>query len=144
VVTGSPAERSLALDVARRGGLPLQSVLAGRTSLAALTALTASARLVVSGDTGLAHLATAYERPSVVLFGPVPPAEWGPPQHPRHQVLWAGGDGYRGDPHGCRTDPALAAIPVSDVLSATARALAARGHRSVPPAPDRGGSGTYG
>ncbi len=130
VVTGSAAERPLALDVARHGGLPLQSVLAGRTSLAVLTALTASARLVVSGDTGLAHLATAYARPSVVLFGPVPPAEWGPPQHPRHQVLWAGGDGYRGDPHGCRTDPALAAIPVSDVLHATERALAA-------PRPDR-------
>jgi ADP-heptose:LPS heptosyltransferase len=125
VVTGSAAERPLALDVARRAGLPGQSVLAGQTSLAALAALTASARLVVSGDTGLAHLATAYARPSVVLFGPVPPAEWGPPPHPRHQVLWAGGDGYRGDPHGRRTDPALAAIPVSDVLRATGRALAA-------------------
>ena len=125
VVTGSAAERPRALDVARRGGLPLQSVLAGRTSLTALTALTASARLVVSGDTGLAHLATAYARPSVVLFGPVPPAEWGPPQHPRHQVLWAGGHGYRGDPHGRHTDPALTAIPVSDVLSAVMRALAA-------------------
>jgi ADP-heptose:LPS heptosyltransferase len=125
VVTGSAAERPLAMDVARRAGLPPQSVLAGRTSLAALAALTASARLVVSGDTGLAHLATAYARPSVVLFGPVPPAEWGPPQHPRHQVLWAGGDDYRGDPHGRRTDPALAAIPVSDVLRATGRGLAA-------------------
>jgi ADP-heptose:LPS heptosyltransferase len=124
VVTGSAAEFPLALDVARQAGLPPQSVLAGRTSLAGLAALTASARLVISGDTGLAHLATACARPSVVLFGPVPPAEWGPPQHPRHQVLWAGGDGYRGDPHGCRTDPALAAIPVSDVLRATGRALA--------------------
>ncbi len=125
VVTGSAAERPLARDVARRAGLQPQSVLAGRTSLAALAALTASSRLVVSGDTGLAHLATAYARPSVVLFGPVPPAEWGPPAHPRHQVLWAGNDGYRGDPHGRRTDPALAAIPVSDVLTATERALAA-------------------
>ena len=125
VVTGSAAERPLALDVAQRAGLPRQSVLAGRTSLAKLAALTASARLVISGDTGLAHLATAYGRPSVVLFGPVPPAEWGPPQHPRHQVLWAAADGYRGDPHGSRTDPALAAIPVSDVLGATARALMA-------------------
>jgi ADP-heptose:LPS heptosyltransferase len=125
VVTGSAAERPLAMDVARRAGLPPQSVLAGRTSLAALAALAASARLVVSGDTGLAHLATAYARPSVVVFGPVPPAEWGPPADPRHQALWAGGDGYRGDPHGCRTDPALAAIRVSDVLRATERALAA-------------------
>ena len=113
---------TLAPGAVRRAGLPAQSVLAGRTSLAALTA---SARLVVSGDTGLAHLATAYARPSVVLFGPMPPAEWGPPQHPRHQVLWAGGDGYWGDPHGRRRDPALAAIPVSDVLRATGRALAA-------------------
>jgi ADP-heptose:LPS heptosyltransferase len=125
VVTGSAAERPLAQEVARRAGLPGRPVLAGRTSLAELAALTASARLVVSGDTGLAHLATAYARPSVVLFGPVPPAEWGPPADPRHQVLWAGVDGYRGDPHGRRTDPALAAIPVSDVLSATGRALAA-------------------
>jgi ADP-heptose:LPS heptosyltransferase len=125
VVTGSAAELPLALDVARQAGLPPQSVLAGRTSLAGLAALTASARVVISGDTGLAHLATACARPSVVLFGPVPPAEWGPPQHPRHQVLWTGGDGYRGDPHGCRTDPALAAIRVSDVLRATERALAA-------------------
>jgi ADP-heptose:LPS heptosyltransferase len=125
VVTGSAAERPLTLDVARGAGLPPQSVLAGRTSLAALATLTASARLVVSGDTGLAHLATAYARPSVVLFGPVPPAEWGPPADPRHQALWAGGDGYRGDPHGRRTDPALAAIGVSEVLRATGRALAA-------------------
>jgi ADP-heptose:LPS heptosyltransferase len=125
VVTGSAAERPLTLDVARRAGLPPQSVLAGRTSLATLATLTASARLVISGDTGLAHLATAYARPSVILFGPVPPAEWGPPADPRHQALWTGGDGYRGDPHGRRTDPALAAIGVSDVLRAAERALAA-------------------
>ena len=124
VITGSAAERPLALEVARQAGLPPRAALAGSTSLATLAALTASARLAVSGDTGLAHLASAYARPSVVLFGPVPPAEWGPPAHPRHQVLWAGGDGYRGDPHGRRTDPALAAITVSDVLRATSRALA--------------------
>ena len=126
VVTGSTAERPLALDVARRAGLTPRAVLAGLTSLAELAALTASARLVVAGDTGLAHLASACVRPSVVLFGPVPPAEWGPPDHPRHQVLWKGGAGYRGDPHGRQTDPALAAVGVSDVLTATSRALAAR------------------
>ena len=125
VVTGSTTERPLALEVARRAGLSPRAVLAGSTSLAGLAALTASARLVVSGDTGLAHLASAYVRPSVVLFGPVPPAEWGPPDHPRHQVLWNGTPGYRGDPHGRQTDPALATVDVSDVLTATSRALAA-------------------
>jgi ADP-heptose:LPS heptosyltransferase len=132
VLTGSAAERPLALEVARRAGLPDRSVLAGRTSLAGLAALTAEARLTVSGDTGLAHLASAYARPSVVLFGPVPPAEWGPPAHPRHQVLWAAGGGYRGDPHGNSLDPALAAIPASAVVAAASRALSAGAQRAGP------------
>jgi hypothetical protein len=85
--------------------------------------LTASARLVISGDTGMAHLAAACARPSVTLFGPVPPAEWGPPAHPRHQMLWRATADYRGDPHSTRTDPALAGISVDAVLAAADRAL---------------------
>lgn len=122
-VTGSPAERDLALRVARLAGLTAGHVLAGRTSLARLARLTASARLVISGDTGMSHLATAFARPSVTLFGPVPPAEWGPPSHPRQQVLWAGSPGYRGDPHGLHTDPALRAITPDAVGRAVGAAL---------------------
>ncbi len=132
LITGSAAERGLARRVAQLGGLPDRWVLAGQTTLGQLAAQTAAARLVLAGDTGLAHLATAFGRPSVTLFGPVPPAEWGPPDHPRHQVLWRPPDGrqedprgYRGDPHGGRIDPALAAITVQDVLAAAGRALAA-------------------
>jgi ADP-heptose:LPS heptosyltransferase len=123
-ITGSEAERSLASHVARLAGLAEESVVAGRTSLAELAALVASARLVVSGDTGMSHLATAFARPSVTLFGPVPPSAWGPPRHPRHQVLWAGSPGYHGDPHGVELDPALAAITVDDVGRAVERACA--------------------
>jgi ADP-heptose:LPS heptosyltransferase len=124
-ITGSAAERELASRVARLAGLPRESVLAGQTSLAELAGLTASARLVIAGDTGLSHLASAYARPSVTLFGPVPPSEWGPPGHPRHQVLWAAEPGYRGDPHAVRTDPALLAITVDAVSEAAAAALRA-------------------
>jgi ADP-heptose:LPS heptosyltransferase len=124
-LTGSAAEKDLAERVAVLAGLPGASVAAGRTTLAGLAALVASARLVISGDTGVAHLASAYARPSVTLFGPVPPAEWGPPRHPRHQVLWHASPGYRGDPHGTTTDPALAAAGAQDVLAAAARALRA-------------------
>jgi ADP-heptose:LPS heptosyltransferase len=124
-LTGSASERDHAERVAVLAGLPGASVLAGRTSLAGLAGLVASARLVISGDTGVSHLASAYARPSVTLFGPVPPAEWGPPRHPRHQVLWHAGPGYRGDPHGTRTDPALAAIGAAEVLAAAGRALRA-------------------
>lgn len=122
-ITGSAAERDLASQVAQLAGLPEEHVLAGQTSLDALAALTASARLVISGDTGMSHMASAYARPSVTLFGPVPPSEWGPPRHPRHQVLWNGAPGYRGDPHASRTDPALYAITADAVYDAAAVAL---------------------
>ncbi|HEY0719502.1 MAG TPA: glycosyltransferase family 9 protein [Streptosporangiaceae bacterium] len=130
-ITGSAAERDLALQVAWLAGLPAGCVLAGQTSLTELTELTASARLVVCGDTGLSHLASAFGRPSVTLFGPVPPAEWGPPRHPRHQVLWAGDPGYRGDPHAVRLDPALAAVTIDEVRRAVDRALQAAGPSPV-------------
>ncbi|MEN3307365.1 MAG: hypothetical protein V7603_3567 [Micromonosporaceae bacterium] len=108
VVTGSPAERRLAQRVAAMAGLAPASALAGHTDVGALAALVAAARLVVSGDTGVAHLATAYGTPSVVLFGPEPPARWAPPAgRGQHRVLW----------HGVR---GLRSIPVPEVLSAAA------------------------
>jgi len=62
--------------------------LVGKLSLEQLAALVADARMVISGDTGVAHLATAYERPSVVLFGPVSPRLCGPPRSRLHRALW--------------------------------------------------------
>jgi ADP-heptose:LPS heptosyltransferase len=129
VVTGSAAERELAEQVASGAGLPSTAVLAGRLDLAGLAALVAHGRLLVSSDTGVAHLATAYMTPSVVLFGPVSPELWGPPpDRPWHRVLWAGtpadpdGAGAYGDAGeyagGNGSHPALAAIGVDEVLDA--------------------------
>jgi ADP-heptose:LPS heptosyltransferase len=120
-ITGGPAEVALARQVAAAAELPDDAVLAGRTSSVELAAVVAAARVVVSGDTGIAHLATAYRRPSVVLFGPVSPALWGPPPRvaeggPLHVVLWHG-DGT-GDPWGTSLDPALARITVDEVTAA--------------------------
>ncbi|MCW2534034.1 MAG: glycosyl transferase family 9, partial [Blastococcus sp.] len=115
-ITGGPAEVGLARAVAAGAGLDTDAVLAGRTSPLELAAVVAAARVVVSGDTGVAHLATAYRRPSVVLFGPVSPALWGPPTRPQHVVLWHG-DGT-GDPWGADLDPALARITVEEVTRA--------------------------
>jgi ADP-heptose:LPS heptosyltransferase len=73
-----------------------------------LARLVAGAARVACADTGVAHLATALGVPSVVLFGPTPPAEWGPPpDRDRHRVLWAG---RRGDPNGPAPDPGLLEI----------------------------------
>ena len=118
VVTGTPAERPLAARVAALAELPEDAVFAGDTDLLRLARLVAGASCVVCGDTGVAHLATAFATPSVVLFGPTPPTLWGPPPgRSWHRVLWAGG---RGDPHGDDVDPGLLAIEVADVLRALA------------------------
>jgi ADP-heptose:LPS heptosyltransferase len=122
VVTGAPGERALAEEVATLAGLPGSSVLAGRTDLNALAALTASASLVLSGDTGMAHLAAAYARPAVTLAGPVPPRLWGPPSRPWHAVLWAG---RYGDPHAAAPHPGLLRINAGDVIAAAREVLAA-------------------
>ncbi|MBX6381820.1 MAG: glycosyltransferase family 9 protein [Microbispora sp.] len=118
VVTGDATETALARHVARLAGLPEECVLAGRTDLAGLAALTAHAALVVCGDTGVSHLAVAVGTPSVVLYGPVPPALWGPPPEGPHIALWAG---CRGDPHGDRPSEGLLEIGVAEVLDAVTR-----------------------
>ncbi|MBT2547143.1 glycosyltransferase family 9 protein [Arthrobacter sp. ISL-65] len=116
VFTGSSAERRRALDVARLAGLPENHVLAGRLRLAEFMAAIAESRLVVSADTGAAHLASAYSRPSVVLFGPAPAEVWGPPPGP-HIVL-TDAQVRRGDTFAATPDPALLAVSVEDVLAA--------------------------
>ncbi len=116
VITGSSAERARALDVARRAGISAAAVVAGRTNLRQLAQLVGSADAVVCGDTGVAHLATALRIPSVLLFGPMSPARWGPPpERAQHRVLWSG---RSGDPHGTSIDPGLLEISVADVLEA--------------------------
>jgi ADP-heptose:LPS heptosyltransferase len=91
LISGSPGEAADAYQVAAGAGLPPSAVLAGRTDVGALAALVAHARLVICGDTGVAHLATAYGTRSVLLFGPMPPERWGPPPGDlRHTVLWRG------------------------------------------------------
>ncbi|SBT38000.1 glycosyltransferase family 9 protein [Micromonospora auratinigra] len=123
VLTGSADERGLAGRVAGDAGLPPDAVLAGRTGLTELAGLVADARLVVSGDTGVAHLATGYGTASVVLFGPVSAARWGPPpDRPRHRVLGTTHPGRNdhdwGAPGRVGTHPTLAAIGVEQVLAA--------------------------
>ncbi|MGY6653859.1 glycosyltransferase family 9 protein [Amycolatopsis sp. TRM77291] len=126
VVTGNAAEAPLAREIAEAAGLPAESVLAG-DGLAELAATVAEARLVICGDTGVGHLATAYGTPSVLLFGPTPPRLWGPPPEARqHTVLWVGDVG---DPHGEAPDPGLLLLREERVLAAAEGLLAAGASR---------------
>lgn len=52
--------------------------LAGKTDLKELVALIAGARAVVSNDTGPMHVAAAFNKPLVALFGPTDPVKTGP------------------------------------------------------------------
>ena len=92
VVTGSDAKNGISRrEWPARRRCPPTTSWPGRLELADLCALIARARLVLTVDNGVGHLATAYRTPSVVLFGPVGPDRWGPPPHrTTHRALWAG------------------------------------------------------
>ncbi len=86
-VTGGSGEKDLTRRVA--GLAPGALNLGDRTDLSTLIALVAQANVVVSNDTGPAHLAYASRTPSVTLFGPSTDMErWGPLNRRRHAVLF--------------------------------------------------------
>lgn len=132
-VTGAPAERRLTAAVAGAQRAEV-SDLGGTTTLVGLAGVLEGAAVVVSGNTGPAHLAAAVRTPVVSIFAPVVPARrW----HP-----WGVPVALLGDQNvpcaGCRAQscpiggqPCLAPVTVEAVLDAvrsltTARELARR------------------
>ncbi|MEV6324021.1 glycosyltransferase family 9 protein [Nocardia sp. NPDC051787] len=105
--------------VVHAGGAPARRWPAER-----FAAVAADAALVVSGDTGVGHLATAFGTPSVLIFGPESPATWGPPpEREAHMVLWAG---RVDDPLADAPAPGLDLISVAEVVAAADRQLTSR------------------
>lgn len=122
VLTGTAGEAGIARGIADAAGIAPSQVYAGATDICSLARLVSGARLVLSGDTGIAHLAAAYSTPSVTLFGPNPPSRWGPPPGP-HVALWHGPGAA---PHGGPVDAALMAISIEQVVQAADPLLATR------------------
>jgi lipopolysaccharide heptosyltransferase II len=77
VLSGADSERALVGAVARETRVP-HSDLSGRTSTEELLDLLAGARMVIAGDTGPLHVASALEVPVVGIFGPTDPINTGP------------------------------------------------------------------
>ena len=123
LITGTAAERPLAAAVAEQANLCSDAVVAGALGADELAALIADAALVICGDTGIGHLATAFGTRSVLLFGPTPPRLWGPPPTSRHTVLWAGNVG---DPHAGRPDDGLLLLQPRQVIAAALGQLGQR------------------
>ncbi len=72
ILLGSPAERALCAEVARRAGPGCRDVSGNR--VAESLGILASCRGAVGGDSGLVHAARALGIPTVMLFGPTDPA----------------------------------------------------------------------
>jgi lipopolysaccharide heptosyltransferase II len=127
VLTGSHQELPLVRRIA--GQMKHEAIImAGDTSVGQLAALFSRARVVLGPDSGPLHLATAVGVPTVALFGPADPVEfgsWGPTQ--KHIVLTSdigcrpcrvldwGGDGPE-------YHPCLREISLARVLEAARRA----------------------
>jgi heptosyltransferase-2 len=83
---GSAKERTLATEIAALSGQELRN-LCGETSLTDALALIASAQGVVSNDSGMMHVAAAYRRPQVAVFGSSDPRHT-PPRSPQARIEW--------------------------------------------------------
>lgn len=86
VLTGSGPETEVTRRVSELMRAPALD-LAGRTLLGALAALLAGARVLVSNDTGVSHLAAALRVPSVVVITTSDPDRWAPLDRELHRVV---------------------------------------------------------
>lgn len=89
VVVGGPEERELAsvtLEALRARRCPSVN-LTGRTSLPELGASIEQMLILLTNDSGPAHIAYALGTPAVTVFGGTDPARWGPPASPHFAVL---------------------------------------------------------
>jgi ADP-heptose:LPS heptosyltransferase len=83
--------------------------LAGKVDFLLSAAMIRGATLFVGVDTATAHLASAFRRPELVLFGPTNPFHWHP-MHPHAAVVRAGFEGPLD-----HFEPRQKALPMSEL-----------------------------
>jgi ADP-heptose:LPS heptosyltransferase len=86
VLTGTAQEAALTHAVARRMRAPVLDA-AGKTDLGTLAILLQNARILISNDTGVSHMAAAFETPSVILFAASEIERWRPLNHALHRIV---------------------------------------------------------
>jgi heptosyltransferase II len=132
-VVGGPGEKALAAEIVAAGG-PRVRDLTGNDLRNGILAM-AAARLAISNDSGLMHIAAAVGTPTMGIFGPTSPYHWAPlnglaatvqtktqvPCQPCHSPV------CRMNNHRCMRD-----IPASDVVAVAARGIAEAGARQSP------------
>jgi len=120
VLVGGAGERELCDRIATVADA---TSLAGTTSLVETASILERAAVVISGDSGVLHIAAGLNRPTVSLFGPSSAAKWGP-RGARHIVLRPAACpscsqfGYIPDcPRGVRCMQQIAVENVTDALA---------------------------
>jgi heptosyltransferase-2/heptosyltransferase-3 len=87
ILTGSDKELALTRRIVDRMKQPAV-IMAGDTGVTQLAAVFERAKVVLGPDSGPLHLATAVKTPTVTLFGPADPVEFGPWGAPeKHMIL---------------------------------------------------------
>lgn len=89
VLLGAPLDRAVEAQVQQAAGRPPLPSLVGRDAPAMLPWLLSRLAALVSGDTGVAHLAAALGVPTVTLFGPTDPG-LSAPRGPAARILHPG------------------------------------------------------
>lgn len=113
VFTGTDTERATIERV--RACMRERSIsLAGETDLGLLGALIGRARLLVSNDTGVSHVAAALGTPSVVIFLASDPDRWAPLDGELHRIVQGQGS----------VDVDAVLLHIEQALGAPARAAA--------------------
>jgi heptosyltransferase II len=132
-VVGGPGEKALASEIVAAGGPRVQD-LTGTDLRNGILAM-AAAKLAISNDSGLMHIAAALGTPTMGIFGPTSPYHWAPlnglaatvqtktivPCQPCHRPVCTMND------HRCMRD-----IPASDVVDVAQRVLAEAGASTAP------------
>ena len=127
-VVGGPGEKALATEIVAAGGNRVRD-LTGNDLRNGILAM-AAARLAISNDSGLMHIAAALGTPTMGVFGPTSPYHWAPlnglaatvqtrthvPCQPCHRPV------CRMNNHRCMRD-----IPAEDIAGIAARLLAGAG-----------------
>ena len=86
VLTGTEEERGTIKEVERLMEYPAVNCV-GQTNLGMLAALIKNAKMLLSNDTGVSHIAAAVRTPSVVIFLSSDPERWAPLNKKLHKVI---------------------------------------------------------
>jgi ADP-heptose:LPS heptosyltransferase len=86
VLTGTESEKNIVKEVEELMEFPCVNM-AGKTHLGVLAAMIRNAKMIVSNDTGVSHIAAAMKTPSIIIFLASDPNRWAPLDKKRHHII---------------------------------------------------------